>query len=92
MKPQQDLPLPAVPMPGVRAPADPVAMTRVIELVADLADDHLVLGPLDRQDLQGLLCEVLERRNQYVVTPGTVTLTKRGREKLAAAEKQDATD
>lgn len=46
--------------------SEPVSMSRIIELVSDLSEPHTELGPLDRQDLQTLLCEVLERRNQDI--------------------------
>lgn len=70
--------------PEIRSPAEPLGQTRLIELVTTLSDDSLVLGPLDRQDLQNAICELLERRNHYVVS-GEVAVTKSGNEKLAAA-------
>lgn len=49
--------------------SEPVPMNRIIDLVSYLGEPHTELGPLDRQDLRDLLCEVLERRNQ---DPGTI--------------------
>lgn len=85
MKPQHDLPLPTTPALELRSPAEPVELYRLIELVAALGDESIVLGPLDRQDLQGALCELLERRSHHTVVAGEVLLTKAGKEKLAAA-------
>jgi hypothetical protein len=76
-----------------RSPEDPIGMSRIIELVSTLGDDHFALGPLDRQDLQALCCELLERRNQHVVPDDvTVTMTKAGLEKLISMEMNNAAD
>lgn len=42
---------------------------RVIELVTTLGEDRFELGPLDREDLRNLLCEVLERRQPPADVP-----------------------
>lgn len=39
-----------------------VPIRRVIELITLLGNDNLIPGPLDREDLRNLLCEVFEQR------------------------------
>jgi hypothetical protein len=63
MKSQPDLPLHSPASPDLLMPAEPVQAHRLIDLVATLGDNSFALGPLDRQDLQSAICELLERRN-----------------------------
>jgi hypothetical protein len=45
--------------------SEPLPLTRIVGLVTDLAEPHIDMGPLDREDLRTLLYELLEHRNNF---------------------------